>query len=161
MTGGGSGIGRCTAHELAALGAHVALVGRTLDKLKTVKAEIAEDGLAQAAKDISMAGLVGTALMLLECSGVGAAIQLDRIPRPEGIALARWLTAFPSYGYILSVAPDRVAAVIDRFASRGIAAAAIGSVDASRVARIAEAGAEAVVWDFAVSPLIGCGGVAR
>ena len=28
VTGGGSGIGRCTAHELAALGAHVVLVGQ-------------------------------------------------------------------------------------------------------------------------------------
>lgn len=124
-------------------------------------AGIAEDGLSQAAKDISMAGLVGTALMLLECSGVGAAIQLNRIPRPEGIPLARWLTAFPSYGYLLSVAPDQVGAVIDRFASREIAAAAIGSVDASRVVRIAQAEAEVVVWDFAVSPLIGCGGGVR
>ena len=44
VTGGGSGIGRCTAHELASLGAHVALVGRTLDKLEAVRAEIAEDG---------------------------------------------------------------------------------------------------------------------
>ena len=44
VTGGGSGIGRCTAHELAALGAHVALVGRKLDKLVAVQAEIAEDG---------------------------------------------------------------------------------------------------------------------
>ena len=33
VTGGGSGIGRCTAHELAALGAHVVLVGRKPDKL--------------------------------------------------------------------------------------------------------------------------------
>jgi citronellol/citronellal dehydrogenase len=40
VTGGGSGIGRCTAHELAALGAHVAIVGRTIDKLEAVKAEI-------------------------------------------------------------------------------------------------------------------------
>ena len=44
VTGGGSGIGRCTAHELAALGAHVALVGRNPDKLETVRAEITEDG---------------------------------------------------------------------------------------------------------------------
>ncbi|MEM9462028.1 MAG: SDR family oxidoreductase [Myxococcota bacterium] len=44
VTGGGSGIGRCTAHELAALGAHVTLIGRKADKLERVAAEIAEDG---------------------------------------------------------------------------------------------------------------------
>ena len=44
VTGGGSGIGRCTAHELASLGAHVALVGRTATKLASVQAEIIEDG---------------------------------------------------------------------------------------------------------------------
>jgi citronellol/citronellal dehydrogenase len=44
VTGGGSGIGRCTAHELAALGAHVLLVGRKADKLQAVSAEIREDG---------------------------------------------------------------------------------------------------------------------
>lgn len=44
VTGGGSGLGRCTAHELASLGAHVALVGRTAEKLEAVKAEIIEDG---------------------------------------------------------------------------------------------------------------------
>ena len=42
VTGGGSGIGRCTAHELASLGAQVALIGRKPDKLERVKAEIAE-----------------------------------------------------------------------------------------------------------------------
>jgi len=44
VTGGGSGIGRCTAHELAALGAAVVLVGRKLDKLQAVVAEITQDG---------------------------------------------------------------------------------------------------------------------
>jgi citronellol/citronellal dehydrogenase len=44
ITGGGSGIGRCTAHELVALGARVALAGRKLDKLEAVQRELAEGG---------------------------------------------------------------------------------------------------------------------
>ena len=44
VTGGGSGIGRCTAHELAALGAHVVLIGRKLEKLQAVSDEITQDG---------------------------------------------------------------------------------------------------------------------
>lgn len=44
VTGGGSGIGRCTAHELAALGAHVIVTGRTQSKLDAVVAEITADG---------------------------------------------------------------------------------------------------------------------
>nr|WP_298136679.1 SDR family oxidoreductase [uncultured Pseudomonas sp.] len=44
VTGGGSGIGRCTAHELAALGAHVVLVGRRREKLEATCGEIREDG---------------------------------------------------------------------------------------------------------------------
>ena len=44
VTGGGSGIGRCTAHELAALGADVVIIGRNAEKLAAVEAEIREDG---------------------------------------------------------------------------------------------------------------------
>ena len=44
VTGGGSGIGRCTAHELASLGARVAIAGRKTEKLENVKAEIEASG---------------------------------------------------------------------------------------------------------------------
>ena len=44
VTGGGSGIGRCTAHELASLGAKVIITGRKQEKLDAVAAEIREDG---------------------------------------------------------------------------------------------------------------------
>ncbi len=45
ITGGGSGIGRCAAHELASLGATVAIAGRDEDKLLKVKAEIEAEGI--------------------------------------------------------------------------------------------------------------------
>jgi shikimate 5-dehydrogenase len=44
VTGGGSGIGRAVAHELAALGADVVISGRSVDKLERVAGEIREDG---------------------------------------------------------------------------------------------------------------------
>jgi citronellol/citronellal dehydrogenase len=44
VTGGGSGIGRCTAHELASLGAKVALIGRNLERLDAACAEITAAG---------------------------------------------------------------------------------------------------------------------
>ena len=44
VTGGGSGIGRCTAHEISSLGAHVVITGRKPDKLAGVKTEIEQAG---------------------------------------------------------------------------------------------------------------------
>ena len=44
FTGGVSGFGRCTAHELASLGANVVVTGRKPEKLEKVVAEIREDG---------------------------------------------------------------------------------------------------------------------
>ncbi|WKW51965.1 SDR family oxidoreductase [Rhodomicrobium lacus] len=54
VTGGGTGIGRCTAHELASLGATVVIVGRKEDRLAATAAEIIEDGgaVSQAVCDI-------------------------------------------------------------------------------------------------------------
>ena len=118
---------------------------------------LAEDGLARAAKDVSMAGIVGTALMLMECSGVGGSIDLAALPRPEGVPIERWLAAFPSFGFLVSASPDRQDAVIERFLGRDIAAARIGTIDASRIARISDRAAEAEVWDFSTNPLTGCG----
>jgi citronellol/citronellal dehydrogenase len=72
VTGGGSGIGRCTAHELAALGAGVALVGRKREKLAEVAAEIAADGGKASAHacDIRVEdGVVATVAEILRLHG--------------------------------------------------------------------------------------------
>jgi AIR synthase-related protein len=118
--------------------------------------EIAEAGLCRAAKDISMAGTIGTALMLLEASKLGGVIDPGAIPRPPGIAIERWLMAFPSFGFLLSVEPETVDAVIGRFASRGIAASVIGTTSSSRVVRLRDGADEEIFWRFETEILTGC-----
>ncbi|HEV8028207.1 MAG TPA: sll0787 family AIR synthase-like protein [Stellaceae bacterium] len=125
--------------------------------------QLAEAGLCRAAKDISMGGLAGTALMLLECSNLGAVIDVAAVPRPPGAPLARWLSSFPSYGFLLAVAHADVGAVCDRFHQRGIAAADIGLCDASGVVQLAEGSSDnpAMFWDLRQEPLLGISSAAR
>ena len=59
----------------------------------------------RAAKDVSMAGLVGTLGMLAEASGCGAELDVAAVPRPDDARLADWFTCFP--GFALVVAGDR------------------------------------------------------
>lgn len=121
--------------------------------------ELAEAGLCDAAKDISMGGVVGSLLMLLETSGVGAELDLDAIPRPPDVPLARWLLAFPSYGFVLSVRPEHAAAVQATFARRDIACAVAGSIDGSRRLTLrAGDGERELLWDLAKEPLTGLAG---
>lgn len=119
--------------------------------------EIAESGLAQAAKDISQGGIVGTAAMLAECSQVGVTIDVDAIPRPNYASIESWLQTFPSFGYILAVPPANVAAVTARFAARDIAAADIGVITQDHRVTIAAGSHSETIWDFAKRPLIGAG----
>jgi uncharacterized protein len=118
---------------------------------------IAEAGLATAAKDISQAGLVGTAAMLAECSRVAITIDLEVVPRPTVVPLERWLTSFPSFGYLLSVKPSCVSAVLARFSARDIAAADIGAVTRGCEVAITAGSDSEVVWSSADGPLIACG----
>ena len=116
--------------------------------------QIAEAGLADAAKDISMAGAVGTALMLLESSRAGAEIDLAAIPRPPGVAMLRWLQAFPSFGFVLSARPERAAAVAGRFQPRGIACADVGEVSIEPQLWLRWAGQRCLLWDLAAETFI-------
>ncbi len=109
---------------------------------------LAADGLCAAAKDISMGGVLGTLLMLMECSQVGARVRLERIPKPPSAGLERWLTSFPSYGYLLAVAPEHVAAVRRRFGQRGIACAQFGECTPGGALTVELEDQSAVFWDL-------------
>jgi selenophosphate synthetase-related protein len=67
--------------------------------------QLAGAGVVQAAKDVSMGGIAGTAVMLAEAAGCHLQLDLDAIESPPGVALEAWLTCFPSYGFLLVVDP--------------------------------------------------------
>lgn len=118
--------------------------------------QLAEAGVCAAAKDISMAGMIGTVLMLLECSGLGGLIDITAIPCPPGIPLERWLCCFPSYGFVLSAEAEHTETIISRFSRRGISCAVIGETDASGCLRLADAEGEELLWNLNASKLTGC-----
>jgi uncharacterized protein len=120
---------------------------------------LAASGDVHACKDVSNAGIAGTLLMLLEASGAGGVLDLDRVPRPafDGIDMARWLLAFPSYGFVLTAAPERSARTLALFRERGIACERVGRVDRSRQLRLAAGEHDALLWDLARQPFTGFG----
>lgn len=117
--------------------------------------ELAEAWLVRAGKDISQGGIAGTALMLAECSGVGIEIDLGAVPLPVGVPLARWLHSFPSFGFLMAVAPEHADAVIARFGSRDISCATIGTVTEGAEIGLRGPDARALFWNHEVTPYLG------
>ena len=72
----------------------------------------------------------------------------------SGDAQLRWLTAFPSFGFVLAVRPAAAAETTGRFAARGIACADIGEVTAGSTLRVSQDGQEALLWDLSTEAFI-------
>ncbi|MCL8026880.1 MSMEG_0567/sll0787 family protein [Nocardioides bruguierae] len=60
-----------------------------------------------AAKDVSMAGLVGTTGMLAEASGCRAVLDVADVPTPDGASVGDWLTCFPGFAMVTAEEPAR------------------------------------------------------
>jgi hypothetical protein len=116
---------------------------------------LAESGLCEAGKDISMGGIVGTLLMLLETSGCGAVLQVDAVPCPAGVPLDRWLVSFPSYGFLLSIRPENVAAVQAHFQQRDLVCAVVGTVQPTSSLVLRSQNQSVEFWDLSQQGLTG------
>ncbi|WP_053226134.1 AIR synthase related protein [Solirubrobacter soli] len=116
---------------------------------------VAERGFAHAARDISMPGIAGSLLQFAEGANVGATLDLDAIPRPDGTPLERWLLTFPSFGFLLAARPEAAQHAIDVFTEHGLAAAACGSFDATRTLKLRQGDTTATAWDLTQQPLTG------
>lgn len=116
--------------------------------------EIAEAGLATGGKDISQGGIVGTALMLAEASGVGIDIQLEALPRPEGVEMGRWLRSFPSFGFLLTAAAKDADAICHAFDDHGVSASICGDVTDGSAVNLTSREGSALFWDYARTPYL-------
>ncbi len=126
-----------------------ASVGTDAARLRTLidlLPRIAEAGWCRAAKDISNGGIVGTLIMLLECSRVGAVVELAALPAPEGADLKKWLISFPSYGYLLSTRPEWCERIIGLFSEHRICCQAIGEIREEPSLEIRLGGDSSVFW---------------
>jgi len=120
-----------------------------------ILAAVAAAGAAVAAKDVSMAGILGSLGMLLECGGHGVTVDLDALPRPADVGLVEWLGCFPCLAFLLCAPPDREKECIAAFHERGLVAEVIGTLDDSGLLRIEAAGATATVLDVRTEPVTG------
>ncbi len=109
---------------------------------------LAEQELAHACKDVSNGGLLGTLAIMLENSGRGGEIDLEAIPKPEGVELMRWLTAFMSYGFVLAAPEDHAAEVCARFQERGVSAEVVGRVTQERQVVLTARQERQTLFDF-------------
>jgi uncharacterized protein len=116
---------------------------------------LAEAGLCDAGKDISMGGILGTVLMLLETSGCGAVLHLDQVPCPSALPLERWLISFPSYGFLLSVHPSKAGTVQAYFQQRGLVSAIVGKVQPTQTLVLQDGNESVEFWNLAQQPLTG------
>lgn len=115
---------------------------------------LAEDDLCSAGKDISMGGIIGTLLMLIEASQCGAVLNLEQIIVPSNIDLFTWLLCFPSYGFLLSISPDNLGRIKEQFESQDISCGVIGEIIPESQLILQSNGKSHLFWDLSVDKFI-------
>jgi len=155
------GLAICTNGELVGGGAGDAffshLRGPRRDAAATdlmLLPQAAAAGELRAARDISMPGLAGSLIQMLDGTGLGAALNVDRVPRPDGVAIADWMVAFQSYGFLVVGDIDALAR---RFGASGIPFAAVGTLNETGVVHLSAGDESRELWDLSRDPLTGFG----
>jgi hypothetical protein len=126
-----------------------------LQRLSTMN-ELAREHLVNASKDVSVAGLVGTAGMLLEYSGRGGSIDLQAVEQacPSSVEFEDWIRMYISLGFLLTISHKNIPRVNRIAVEHGMASVVIGQVDDSDVLRLVRGPDEQIVFDFSQGPVL-------
>ena len=123
------------------------------DQIKVMQ-KIAEEHLPSAGKDISNPGTLGTLEMLLESSGVGASVVLEKIPRNEDVDWDMWLRAYPGAAFVMTAPEENVQAIIDALSPYSFEVAVIGDVISDKKLYLSSGDEKLVLFDQKSNPVL-------
>ena len=117
--------------------------------------ELGKKHLLTAGKDVSNPGIIGTLGMLLEASGVGATIELEKIPRNPAVEWDEWLKVYPGSGFVLTAKEENVDDCIDILEKVNITTQVAGRIIGEKKLNLTHDGQERTVFDFKKDMIIG------
>ena len=123
------------------------------DQIKIMQ-KIAEEHLPSAGKDISNPGTLGTLEMLLESSGVGASVELEKIPRNENVDWDMWLRAYPGAAFVMTAPEENARAIIDALSPYSFEVAVIGDVIEEKKLYLSSGDEKLVLFDQNSNPVL-------
>jgi putative methanogenesis marker protein 2 len=116
---------------------------------------LGKNKLVTSGKDISNPGTLGTLGMLLEASSVGALIELEKIPRNEGVEWDQWLKVYPGAGFVLTSPEDKVNECIETLESVNITSAVCGEIIEEKKLYLTYKDQKEVLFDFKKDKIVG------
>ena len=132
------------------------VTGRSSDEVVlrlSVMNDLASEHLLTAAKDVSVAGVIGTAGMMLEYSGYGGLLNLDSLDefRPNDIPLDDWIRMFISLGFLVATSENNLPQVKQIAEAHGLSTVVIGQADDSKTVKLRLGNEECIFIDFSES----------
>lgn len=115
--------------------------------------QIAENKFANASRDISAPGILGSLAMLCESSLIGALVRIEDIPKPDNVELEKWLTCYPSFGFILATSSPKKC--IEILAENGYESGVVGKIVEERKIKVEYQGEKVTFLDLEKQSIFG------
>lgn len=117
---------------------------------------IAKEHLVTAGKDMSNPGCIGTLGMLLESSGMGAVVDVNKIPTPNDVDLIQWLLTYQGCGFVFTCPPENSKRVMEIFKEVKVDGAIVGKINSGCKLELKYNGETGTLFDFKKDMITGC-----
>lgn len=126
-----------------------------VQKQIAVMNKIARRHLVTSGRDISNPGTLGTLGMLLESSGVGANIELQKIPRNDSVNWDDWLKLYPGSGFVLTAEEENVDECLKLLEEVNITSNVVGTIIPDKKLYLTYENQKEILFDFKKDRIMG------